>query len=85
MTLKEKLLSEALRQFSSKGYSATSTGSIIVAAGASKGGLYNHFRNKEQLILQTLSLARKIWREKNLIGLEKKERPLDKIVQLLKK
>lgn len=83
MTLKEKLLEEALRQFSTKGYTATSTGSIIDAVGASKGGLYNHFKNKEQLSLEALSLARKIWRQQNLAGLDEIERPVEKIIQLL--
>lgn len=83
MTLKDKLLHEALRQFSTKGYSCTSTASIIEAAGASKGGLYNHFRNKEELFLEALSLARKIWREKNLRGLDGIPRPAERIVRLL--
>lgn len=84
MTLKDQLLREALRQFSTKGYTSTSTGSIISAVGASKGGLYNHFKNKEQLSLEALSLARKIWREKNLYKLDEIDRPLDQIAQLLK-
>lgn len=83
MTLKDKLLHEALRQFSTKGYSCTSTSSIIEAVGASKGGLYNHFRNKEELFREALSLARKIWREKNLRGLDELSRPADKIIRLL--
>ncbi len=83
MTLKDKLLHEALRQFSSKGYASTSTTSIIEAVGTSKGGLYNHFKNKEQLFLEGLSLARKIWREKNLRGLDEIERPIDQLIRLL--
>lgn len=83
MTLKDKLLLEALRQFSAKGYSGTSTSSIIDAVGASKGGLYNHFPNKEQLFREALSLARKIWREKNLRGLDLLPRPTDKLIRLL--
>ena len=83
MTLKDKLLFEALRQFSSRGYSVTSTTSIIEAVGTSKGGLYNHFKNKEQLFLEALSLARKIWREKNLQGFAEIERPIDRIIRLL--
>lgn len=83
MTLKDKLLFEALRQFSSRGYSVTSTTSIIEAVGTSKGGLYNHFKNKEQLFLEALSLARKIWREKNLQGLSEIQRPIDRIIRLL--
>lgn len=83
MQLKDKIIHEALRQFSTKGYLSTSTADIINAVGTSKGGLYNHFKNKEQLFLEALSQARKIWRERNLYGVEEIERPIDKIVLIL--
>jgi TetR/AcrR family transcriptional regulator, transcriptional repressor for nem operon len=83
ITLKERIIEESLKLFSVKGYMSTSTTDIILAAGTSKGGFYNHFKSKEQLFCETLSYARKIWREKNLYGLEGKDRPLLKIVKLL--
>jgi AcrR family transcriptional regulator len=83
MTLKEKIVCEALRQFSTKGFLATSTADIIQAAGTSKGGLYNHFKNKEQLFFEALSQARKIWRERNLAGVDDLPRPVDKLKQIL--
>ena len=83
MTLKERIVSEALRQFSTKGFLATSTTDIIQAAGTSKGGLYNHFKSKEQLFYAALSQARKIWRERNLVGVDDVPRPLDKIKLIL--
>ncbi|HOS98472.1 MAG TPA: TetR/AcrR family transcriptional regulator [Deltaproteobacteria bacterium] len=82
--LKERIIEEALRLFSVKGYMSTSTTDIIEAAGTSKGGFYNHFRSKEQLFLETLSKARKIWRDRNLFGLEDVPRPLEKIEALLR-
>ena len=83
MTLKEKIVIEALRQFSTKGFLATSTAEIIQAAGTSKGGLYNHFKNKEQLFFEALSQARKIWRERNLDGVDRIARPVEKIKKIL--
>jgi TetR/AcrR family transcriptional regulator, transcriptional repressor for nem operon len=83
ITLKERIIEESLKLFSVKGYMSTSTTAIIEAAHTSKGGFYNHFRSKEQLFHETLSAARKIWREKNLHGLEKKARPLEKVRLLL--
>ncbi|MFA5112279.1 MAG: TetR/AcrR family transcriptional regulator, partial [Desulfobaccales bacterium] len=56
---------------------------ILESAGASKGGLYNHFKSKEDLFLAALSEARKIWRQRNLAGLDQLDRPLDKIKKLL--
>ncbi len=83
MTLKERIVAEALRQFSTKGYLATSTADIIAAAGTSKGGLYNHFKSKDELFFAALSQARKIWRERNLAGVEQRPRPVGKIKQIL--
>jgi TetR/AcrR family transcriptional repressor of nem operon len=83
ITLKERIIEESLKLFSVKGYMSTSTTDIILAAGTSKGGFYNHFKSKELLFHETLSYARKIWREKNLYGLEERERPLHKLIMLL--
>jgi AcrR family transcriptional regulator len=49
MTLKEKIILESSRLFSAKGFSSTSINEILEAAGVSKGGLYNHFKTKEEL------------------------------------
>lgn len=83
MTLKEKIIHESLRLFSTKGYMSTSINDILEAVGTSKGGLYNHFKSKEDLFFSALSEARKIWRQKNLDGLSELERPLDKIIKIL--
>ncbi len=83
MTLKEKIIHESLRQFSTNGYMGTSISDILEAVGTSKGGLYNHFKSKEDLFFNALSEARKIWRQKNLDGLSQLERPLDKIIKIL--
>jgi len=83
MTLKEKIIHESLRQFSTKGFMSTSINDILEAVGTSKGGLYNHFKSKEDLFFHALSEARKIWRQRNLAGLHQLERPLDKIIKLL--
>jgi AcrR family transcriptional regulator len=83
MTLKERIIHESLRQFSTKGFVSTSINDILAAVGTSKGGLYNHFKSKEDLFLAALSEARKIWRLRNLAGLNQLERPLDKIKKLL--
>jgi len=83
MTLKERIIYESLRQFSAKGFLSTSITDILDAAGTSKGGFYNHFKSKDHLFLATLSEARKIWREKNLAGVDEIGHPLDKIKKLL--
>jgi TetR/AcrR family transcriptional regulator, transcriptional repressor for nem operon len=83
MSLKDKIIHEALRQFSSKGFMSTSISDILESVGTSKGGLYNHFKSKEDLFFAVLSEAQKIWRQRNLAGLDRFERPLDKLRQIL--
>jgi len=50
---KEKILKTALKLFSSKGYKATTVRDIAGAMGVKQSALYNHFKNKEE-ILETL-------------------------------
>ena len=83
MTLKDKIINESLRLFSKRGYTATSISDVIQAAGTSKGGFYNHFKSKEQLLAEVLRSARKTWRMKNLAGLDREGGPLARLRKLL--
>jgi AcrR family transcriptional regulator len=49
---RERLVTEAMRLFSAKGYEATSVSQIEAAAGlaAGSGALYHHFKSKEALL-----------------------------------
>ena len=84
MNLKEKILHESLKLFSLNGFLGTSIHDILEATNTSKGGFYNHFSSKEDLFFQVLDEARKIWREKNLKGLDQIENPTAVIKRLLK-
>jgi TetR/AcrR family transcriptional regulator, transcriptional repressor for nem operon len=83
MELREKIVWEALRLFSLKGYLSTSIQDILAAANTSKGGFYNHFRSKEELFFAVLGQAKRIWREKNLAGMDQIEKPVAKVKKLL--
>jgi AcrR family transcriptional regulator len=83
MDLKEKIVRESLKLFSLKGFLSTSIHDVLAAANTSKGGFYNHFQSKEDLFFAVLAESRKIWREKNLSGLDKIEKPVEKIKKLL--
>ena len=84
LNLKETIIHESLKLFSLKGFIGTSIQDILEAANTSKGGFYNHFSSKEALFFQVIDEARKIWREKNLKGLDKIETPTEIIKRLLK-
>jgi AcrR family transcriptional regulator len=81
--LKEKIIHESMKLFSLKGFLSTSVRDITREANTSKGGLYNHFRSKDEIFLAVLSEARKIWRNKNLEGLDHIEKPVEKVKKLL--
>ena len=83
MNLKEKIIHESLKLFSLNGFLSTSLLDIISAAETSKGGFYNHFTSKEELFYQVLDESRKIWRERNLNGLDEVEDSIGKLKQLL--
>ncbi len=84
MILKEKIIHEALKLFSLKGFTSTSIQDILAAANTSKGGFYNHFSSKEDLFYQVLNEARKIWRDRNLSGLKQADSSLEKVTLLLR-
>jgi len=83
MDLKTKIIHESLKLFSLKGFLSTTTHDILRAANTSKGGLYNHFRSKEELFFVVLCDAQEIWRERNLAGLDQIDNPIEKMKQLL--
>jgi AcrR family transcriptional regulator len=83
MQLKDRILHESLKLFSSKGYLNTSIQDILIAADTSKGGFYNHFASKEDLFFEVLAIAQGIWREKVLFSLDEIDSPITKIIKLL--
>jgi AcrR family transcriptional regulator len=83
MDRREKIIHESLKLFSLKGYLNTSIEDILDHASSSKGGLYNHFRSKDELFVAVLSQARRIWRTKVLDGLDQLDDPIVKVKKLL--
>ena len=83
MSLKETIIHESLKLFSLKGFESTSLHDILSASKASKGGFYNHFASKEDLFYEVLQEAGRIWRKRNLSGLDTITEPTQKIRKLL--
>jgi TetR/AcrR family transcriptional repressor of nem operon len=83
LNLRERIIHESLRLFSLKGFLGTSVDDILQAANTSKGGFYNHFPSKEALFFEVLDEARRIWRERCLLGLDEIQSPVGKIEKLL--
>lgn len=54
-----RLIDAALQQFSQQGYSRTTLAMIAQAAGVSRGPIYWHFRNKEELYQAVLEVSQR--------------------------
>ncbi|QTD42947.1 TetR/AcrR family transcriptional regulator [Sporosarcina sp. Te-1] len=50
MSKREEIIQIALRLFMEKGYEHTTINNIIQAANVSKGGMYHHFKSKEEIL-----------------------------------
>ena len=54
---RDKIVQQAAELFNTKGYSGASISDIMQATGLKKGGIYNHFKSKEELALFAFDYA----------------------------
>ena len=54
-----RLIKVSTREFSQKGYAAASTEEIVRLAGVTRGALYHHFKNKQDLFLAVFKEAQR--------------------------
>ena len=60
---KERILSTASRLFYEQGFQATGINQIIEEAGIAKASLYQHFKSKDDLLLEYLTISDSKWFE----------------------
>jgi TetR/AcrR family transcriptional regulator, transcriptional repressor for nem operon len=69
---KEKIIKQAADLFNQQGYAGSSIADIMRVTGLQKGGIYNHFKSKDDLALQAFDYAiaqikqlyRNAWKDK---------------------
>jgi AcrR family transcriptional regulator len=54
---RENIIKQAAELFNQKGYSGSSISDIMRATGLQKGGIYNHFKSKDDLALEAFDYA----------------------------
>ncbi|GAB4154525.1 MAG: hypothetical protein Fur0037_23160 [Planctomycetota bacterium] len=67
-TLRARLVEAAILAFAQGGYAGTTLDGIARRAGVTKGGIYFHFRGKEDLFFAALDRARDLRRERAVAG-----------------
>lgn len=80
---KQEILDKSFEIFSAKGYSQTSMEDIVRYSGISKGGLYTHFKSKEEILL-TIAEKRFLLRNDRVKQLVDIESPTEKIILYLR-
>ena len=80
---KQKIINKSLQLFSVKGYYNTSINDILEATGLTKGGLYGHFKSKEEIWYAVYDQAVTIWKEIVFKDIKKIDDPLERIEKIL--
>jgi AcrR family transcriptional regulator len=76
---REKILREAAALFNQYGYSGSSMSDIMRVTGLQKGGIYNHFKSKDELALQAFDFAAECMRKQYLTALKGKHNSVDRL------
>ncbi len=74
-----KILDEALYLFNTQGYHNTSYKDLTARTHVQKGGIYNHFANKEALALEAFDYAKEKMRERSQEILQGQQHTIDRI------
>jgi len=82
---KEKILEAALLCFNKKGYFKTSIDDIASAGKISKGGVYYHFKSKEELFLGLFHFRLNKYIEQLKAYIQEEDDPLERIRMLIQK
>ncbi|MEJ2476540.1 MAG: TetR/AcrR family transcriptional regulator [Desulfobacterales bacterium] len=85
MQTRQDIITKSLQVFSVKGYFNTSVNDILAVTGLTKGGLYGHFRSKEDIWYAVYDQAVMIWRDIVLKGAENIADPLERLEKTIEK
>ena len=80
---KQKIINKSLQLFSVKGYYNTSINNILEATNLTKGGLYGHFKSKEDIWYAVYDQAVTIWKDIVFKDIRKIDDPLKRIEKAL--
>ena len=76
---RQDITEKAFRLFSVRGYSNTSISDILEATGLTKGGLYGHFRSKEDIWYAVYDKAVAGWKDIVFKDMRKVSDPLERV------
>jgi TetR/AcrR family transcriptional repressor of nem operon len=77
------IVEKSMQLFALKGYFNTSIADIVKAAGLTKGGLYGHFRNKEEIWYAVYEECARVWKGVIFNGVRDIPDPLARIARVI--
>lgn len=80
---KEKILQQAAELFNQQGYAGSSISDIMRVTGLQKGGIYNHFKSKDDLALQAFEFAIAQLRQHSLAAIRSKHHAIDRLQAIM--
>jgi len=80
---KEQIINAAMHLLAVRGYGNTSISDLSTATGLTKGALYHHFKNKEEIFYMTIDYIGSILRQKLMIKDTSSFTSLQKLSQLV--
>ena len=76
---KEYILQKAAQLFNERGYYGASMSDIMAVTGMEKGGIYNHFKSKDDLAVQAYEYAVDLMRQKFAAAIKGKYHAVDRL------
>ena len=80
---RQNIIEKSMQLFSVKGYFKTSVAGIVKATGLTKGGLYGHFRNKQEIWYAVYAECVRIWKRLVFEGVREISDPLARIERVV--
>jgi TetR/AcrR family transcriptional repressor of nem operon len=80
---RQHILEKSMQLFSVQGYFNTSIAGIVKATGLTKGGLYGHFRNKEEIWFAVYDECVRVWKGVVFQGVRQISDPLERLGRIL--
>jgi TetR/AcrR family transcriptional repressor of nem operon len=80
---RQNIINKSMQLFSLKGYFNTSIADIVKATGLTKGGLYGHFRNKEEIWYAVYEECGRVWKKVIFDGVREIRDPMARIARVI--
>ena len=80
---RQNIIEKSMQLFSVKGYFNTSIAGIVKATGLTKGGLYGHFRNKQEIWYAVYAECVRIWKSIVFQGVRDISDPLARLERVI--